>query len=121
MYLNSVLSPNPTLTVNIVDMHVIEQAFSELGLSFAHNSGVLTVVELESVLNKTFQLAQKGRTGLIEPESCAELTLNWMLKCYDRFVWSNRTRILSFRPNSSHGPTCSVESCQIGNHAHFSF
>lgn len=77
-----------SLSVNAVDKHVIEQAFSEMGLSYVHNSGVLSVVETEAVLNKIFQLAQRDRTNFLQPERCTELTLNWVLKCYDRSALS---------------------------------
>lgn len=64
-------------------MHVMVQALDEMGLSQSQNSGVLTVVELEALLNKLFQLAQKDRADLLEPEKCTEVALNWILKCYD--------------------------------------
>ncbi len=73
-------------SVNSIDMHVMVQALEEMGLGQSQNSSVLTVVELEALLNKLFQLAQRDRPELLEPGKCTELTLNWLLKCYDTYV-----------------------------------
>ena len=71
------------MLVNAADMHVMVRAFDEMGLGLSQNNGVLTVAELESLLNKLFQLSQRDRAEFVEPEKCTELTLNWLLKCYD--------------------------------------
>ena len=70
----------------MVDISKLEQAFTELGMSHTHSNGVLTVIEVESVLKKIFQLAEQAREGLLDTEKCTELSLNWILKCYDRLV-----------------------------------
>ncbi len=62
----------------------MEQAFSELGLGYVLSSGVMRVVEVEAVLSKMFQLAKRDRPQLLDPERCSEMTLNWLLKCFDR-------------------------------------
>ena len=72
--------------VDLVDQHVMEQAFLEFGLGYGFSNGVMRVVEVEAVLNKVFQLATRDRPQLLEPERCTEITLNWILKCFDRFV-----------------------------------
>lgn len=77
----------------LVDQHVMEQAFSELGLGYVLSSGVMRVVEVEAVLSKMFQLAKRDRPQLLDPERCSEMTLNWLLKCFD----SGRTGILKVR------------------------
>ena len=79
--------PPPTLphlhVVNLVSRHVMEQAFSELGLDRAQNSGVLTIAEVGSILNKMFQLSE--REEFMQPERSTELALNWALRCFDRW------------------------------------
>lgn len=69
--------------MNVVSKHMMEEAFTELGLDQSQNSGVLTAAEAESVLNKMFQLSHTDGDKF-EPELCTELTLNWILKCFDR-------------------------------------
>ena len=63
----------------------MEEAFTELGLDQGQNSGVLTAAEAESVLNKMFQLSHRDGDKFTKPELCTELTLNWILKCFDRW------------------------------------
>ena len=69
--------------VNLVSRHVMEQAFSELGLDQAQNSGVLAVAEVGSILNKMFRLSE--RDEFMQPEKSTELALNWALRCFDRW------------------------------------
>lgn len=57
----------------------------EVGLNHTDSNAVLTVIEIESTLHKIFQLARENCEGLFEPEKATELTLNWILKCYDRY------------------------------------
>jgi len=78
--------------LNVVSKHVMEEAFRELGLDQSQNSGVLTAAEAESVLNKMFQLSHTDGDKF-EPELCTELTLNWILKCFD----SGRTGYVKIR------------------------
>ena len=61
----------------------MEQAFSELGLDQAQNSGVLAVAEVGSILNKMFRLSE--RDEFMQPERSTELALNWALQCFDRW------------------------------------
>ena len=70
-----------------VDLEILSHAFSEYGWEGStHNSITLSVLELESLLNKIFQLAQRGRSRFLEPDKCVEITLNWSLGCLDRSV-----------------------------------
>ena len=71
-------------TVNVVEKHILVKAFNELGLGSPQNSEVLSVPELETFLNKLFHLAQRDRAQFIQPDTCVEITLNWVLKCLDR-------------------------------------
>ena len=65
---------------------MMQQAFEEMGLGQSQNNGVVTVAELEAIFNKVFQLSQRDRSGFIETSKCTELAVNWILKCYDRYV-----------------------------------
>lgn len=78
--------------VNFVSKNHLERAFFELGLASPQNTEVLTVQELEALLNKLFHLAQRGRSHLVQPDYCVEVALNWLLKCLDRCV--NNTIII---------------------------
>lgn len=74
----------PILAVNVVSKNHLERAFFELGLATPQSTEVMTVQELEALLSKLFHLAQRGRAQFIQPDSCVEVTLSWLLKCLDR-------------------------------------
>ena len=74
-------------TVGAVDLDILFHAFSEFGWEgSSHNCNTLSVLELESLLNKVFQLAQRTRSRFLQPDKCVEITLNWSLGCLDRSV-----------------------------------
>ena len=76
--------------VGAVDLDILSHAFLEYGWEGSrHNSNMLSVLELESLLNKVFQLAQRGRSRFLQPDKCVELTLNWSLGCLDRSAADN--------------------------------
>lgn len=80
------------LTVGAVDLDILSHAFSEYGWEGStHNSITLSVLEFESLLNKIFQLAQRGRSRFLQPDKCVEITLNWSLGCLDR--WANNNTV----------------------------
>ena len=79
------IDSTPTHAVNMANCHILEQAYMELGMNHTDSNAVLTVVEIESTLRKIFQLARENCGGLFEAEKATELTLNWILKCYDRY------------------------------------
>ena len=84
MYESNIISSD-FFTVGTVDLDILSHAFSEYGWEgSAHNSSTLSVLELESLLNKIFQLAQRGRSRFLQPDECVEITLNWSLGCLDR-------------------------------------
>ena len=76
---------NTFLAVDTVFLHILRTAFHEFGLQTEQNAAVLTVAELRAILSKVFQLAQRGRASFIDPDKCTEITLNWTLKCLDRY------------------------------------
>lgn len=70
-----------------MDLEILSHAFSELGWEgSSHNSNTLSVLELESLLNKIFQLAQRSHSKFHQPDRCVEITLNWVLGCLDRYA-----------------------------------
>ena len=72
------------LIVGAVDLELLSHAFSEFGWNgSSHNSNTLSVLELESLLNKIFQLAQRSRSRFLQPDQCVEVTLSWTLGCLD--------------------------------------
>lgn len=81
--------------VNVVAKNHLERAFFELGLATPQNTEVMTVQEVESLLSKLFHLAQRGRTQLVQPDYCTEITLSWLLKCLDRWIECILSTILS--------------------------
>ncbi|XP_064386652.1 dystrophin-like isoform X2 [Halichondria panicea] len=79
--------------LNVVSKNHLERAFFELGLATPQSTEVMTVQELEALLSKLFHLAQRGRAQFIQPDSCVEVTLSWLLKCLD----SGRTALVKVR------------------------
>ena len=74
-------------------LNLIDQAFRLRGLfSARQNSAGMSVAEVESLLNEIFQSAQQSRSrpDFIHPDTCVEMTLNWVLKCIDRLVCIHR-------------------------------
>lgn len=84
VHLFMMLFSTTTHAVNMTNCHILDQAYMELGLNNTDSNAVLTVVEIESTLHKIFTLARENCEGFIEAEKATELTLNWILKCYDR-------------------------------------
>lgn len=64
-------------------MIAMKKALLQHGLTEACNSSIITVIEMESVLVTLFNSAKLAWSN-VNPEYCAELTLNWILSCYDR-------------------------------------
>jgi len=69
--------------VSGVRLAVVKKALQQYGLMEAHNATTVTVIEIESVLVTLFNNAKLTWSN-IHPDYCAELTLNWILNCYDR-------------------------------------
>lgn len=67
----------------MVQKHTLEQALIELGVEDRmQGDNVLSVAELEALLAKVFvRLSLDHSTA----EECTELTLNWVLRCCDRY------------------------------------
>lgn len=66
-----------------MQLAVVKKALLQHGLTEAHNTTVISVIEMESVLVTMFNNA-KLTWANINPDYCTELTLNWILACYDR-------------------------------------
>lgn len=71
-------------TVNVVYINHLEIACIQHGLANPQNTEVLTVCDLNELLTALFNLAKRGRSQFIQPDSCTEVTLSWLLKCLDR-------------------------------------
>ena len=66
-----------------VQLTVVKRALQQHGLTEAYNTTTIPVIEMESVLITLFNNAKLTWTK-VHPDYCAELTLNWILACYDR-------------------------------------
>lgn len=69
--------------VSGVQLAVVKRALQQHGLTEAYNNSSISVIEMESVLVTLFNNA-KLTWEKVHPDYCAELTLNWILACYDR-------------------------------------
>ena len=69
--------------MSVVQLAAVKKALLQHGLNEDHNSTIITVIEMESVLVTLFNSAKLTWSN-VDPEYCAELTLNWILSCYDR-------------------------------------
>lgn len=70
----------------MVQKHILQQALRELGVEDRlQNENVLSVAELGVLLAKIF--VRLNHVGLDHSvvEECTELTLNWVLRCCDRY------------------------------------
>lgn len=65
-----------------VQLAVVKKALFQHGLTEAYNNTIISVIEMESVLVTLFNNTKLTWTN-INPDYCTELTLNWILSCYD--------------------------------------
>ena len=71
------------ITVSRIELSTIRDTMDHYGLTAAHNSTVIPVLEMEAMLVTMFN--QVNVTWFkSNPDHCAELCLNWILNCYDR-------------------------------------
>ena len=70
--------------VSDVQLSVVKKALLQHGLTESHNNTIISVIEMEAILATMFNNA-KLKWSNINPEYCTEVTLNWILACYDRY------------------------------------
>ena len=70
-------------TVSKVHNNVLESALREIGLGEDQNKVVITVAEVETLLSKMFSRVNSSKTDQFNYELSIELSLGWILKCYD--------------------------------------
>lgn len=70
-------------TVSKIHKNVLESALLEIGLSEDRNDNVMSVAEVEALLSKLFNRIDSSQDRHA-CEMLIELTLGWVLKCYDR-------------------------------------
>ena len=69
------------LTVHKVKKEILERSLKELGVSDKQqNNELFSVVEVEMLLTKAFLRLTENSCG----DECTQVSLNWLLRCYDR-------------------------------------
>ena len=66
-----------------IQLRVVKKALIQHGLTETCNDTIISVVEMEAILVTMFNNA-KLTWSSIDPDYCTEITLNWILACYDR-------------------------------------
>ena len=69
--------------VSGVQLSVVKRALLQHGLTESHNNMIISVIEMEAILATMFNNAKMTWSN-INPDYCTEVTLNWILACYDR-------------------------------------
>ena len=70
-------------TVSKVHNNVLESALYEIGMGEDQDKTDVTVAEVETLLSKMFSGVSGSKTDQDNSKLAIELSLGWILKCYD--------------------------------------
>lgn len=74
-------------TVDLVELNsIVTKAFDQHGLR-SNNEELIDVGQIIDVLMTIFEAVEKNRKGAITVPLCVDMTLNWLLNVYDRYVF----------------------------------